>query len=80
MNDDISRIPEFLIESCHTLGLNEQELRRLLIEQHASQRLGLVWEHDLIARDKALNADVVLPRLDPALSCQGDGASAAATR
>lgn len=56
-------------------GLNEQELRRLLIEQHASQRLGLNWEHDLIARDRALNADVVLPRLDPALSCQGDGAS-----
>ncbi len=56
-------------------GLNEQELRRLLIEQHASQRLGLNWEHDLIARDRALNADVVLPRLDPALSCQGGGAS-----
>lgn len=54
-------------------GLNAQELRRLLIEQHANQRLGLHWEHDLIARDKALNADVVLPRVDHELSCRGAG-------
>ncbi len=54
-------------------GLNAQELRRLLIEQHANQRLGLNWEHDLIARDKALNADVVLPRVDHELSCRATG-------
>ena len=54
-------------------GLNEQELRRQLIEQHANQRLGLNWEHDLIARDKALNAEVVLPRLVGDLSCLGAG-------
>ena len=49
--------------------LNEHELRRLLIEQSTRQKLGLNWEHNAIERDKALNANVVLPRLVEKLSC-----------
>lgn len=49
-------------------GLNEHQLRRLLIEHLTKQKVGLNWEHSLIERDQALNADVVLPRLDPELS------------
>lgn len=44
---------------------NEHELRRLLIEQLTRQKVGLYWESDSIARDTALNADVVLPRRIP---------------
>lgn len=54
--------------------MNEHELRRLLLEQHSRQKMGLYWEHSAIERDKALNADVVLPRLVPALSHPGSGA------
>lgn len=53
-------------------NLNEHELRRLLVEQLTKQKLGLVWEHNAIERDRALNADVVLPRLREDLSCSGD--------
>jgi adenine-specific DNA-methyltransferase len=52
-------------------GLNEQELRRLLVETLSSRKLGLNWEHDSIERDRALNSSVVLPRLNEALSFRG---------
>lgn len=45
-------------------GLNEQELRRLLIEHLSSRKLGLHWESSAIERDRALNSDVVLPRVN----------------
>lgn len=54
-------------------SLNEHELRRLVIEHMTQQKLGLVWEHNAIERDKSLNADVVLPRLHEDLSCRGSG-------
>jgi len=44
-------------------GLNEQQLRRLLVEHLTKQKLGLYWEASAIERDAALNADLVLPRL-----------------
>jgi adenine-specific DNA-methyltransferase len=43
--------------------LNEQQLRRLLVEHLTKQKLGLYWEASAIERDAALNADLVLPRL-----------------
>ncbi|MFO0465659.1 MAG: site-specific DNA-methyltransferase, partial [Burkholderiales bacterium] len=46
-------------------GLNAAQLRRLLVEHLTKQKLGLYWESNAIARDLALNADVVLPRLVP---------------
>jgi adenine-specific DNA-methyltransferase len=49
--------------------LNEQQLRRLLAEHLTSRKLGLVWEADLIARDRAVNANIVLPRLVTDASC-----------
>jgi adenine-specific DNA-methyltransferase len=48
--------------------LNEDELRRELTEILTRQKLGLVWEHSAIERDRATNQDVVLPRLDSRLS------------
>ncbi len=48
--------------------MNEEELRRELASILTRQRLGLVWEHSAIERDRALNADVILPHLDHALS------------
>ncbi|MDD4928976.1 MAG: site-specific DNA-methyltransferase [Gallionella sp.] len=50
-------------------GLNEQQLRRLLVEHLTRQKLGLYWEASAIERDAALNADLVLPRLVEELSC-----------
>ncbi|MFM8331575.1 MAG: site-specific DNA-methyltransferase, partial [Candidatus Methylumidiphilus sp.] len=44
-------------------GLNAQQLRRLLAEHLTRRKLGLYWEASAIARDAALNANVVLPRL-----------------
>lgn len=44
------------------------QLRRLLTELLTRQKLGLYWESDSLERDKALNADIVLPRLVPELS------------
>lgn len=52
-------------------NLNEHELRNWLVKELTKQKLGLVWEHDHIARDKALNEDVVLPVLNESLSCLG---------
>lgn len=43
--------------------LNEQQLRRLLVEHLTRQKLGLYWEANAIERDQALNANLVLPRL-----------------
>ena len=43
--------------------LNEQQLRRLLVEHLTKQKLGLYWEANAIERDDALNANLVLPRL-----------------
>jgi adenine-specific DNA-methyltransferase len=57
-------------------GLNEQELRRLLVEHWTERKLGLRWEADLIARDAALNADRVLPRLVTEWSHRPDGMAA----
>lgn len=53
--------------------LNAPELRRLLTEQLTKQKLGLTWERDAIAHDRALNADVVLPRLLPEVSHTPEG-------
>jgi len=49
--------------------LNEQQLRRLLVEHLTKQKLGLYWEASAIERDVALNADLVLPRLVEEWSC-----------
>jgi len=46
--------------------LSAPELRRLLAEHLTRQKLGLYWERDAIAHDRALNADVV--RADAALA------------
>ncbi|MBS0609609.1 MAG: site-specific DNA-methyltransferase [Proteobacteria bacterium] len=56
--------------------LNAEELRRLLTEQLTRQKLGLYWERDAIAHDRALNADLVLPRLVPEYSHTPDGCTA----
>ncbi len=53
--------------------LNAEQLRRLLVEQLTRQKLGLYWESDAIARDAALNANVVLPRRVPGASHAPDG-------
>lgn len=57
-------------------GLNEAELRRLLVEHLTKRKLGLQWEHSAIERDKALNSDVVLPRLNEGLSQRNQDAKA----
>ncbi len=56
--------------------LNAEELRRLLTEQLTRQKLGLYWERDAIAHDRALNADLVLPRLVPEYSHTPEGCTA----
>lgn len=43
--------------------LNAQQLRRLLVEHLTEKKLGLYWESNAIERDAALNANIVLPRL-----------------
>ena len=48
--------------------LNAPQLRRLLVEHLTQQKVGLYWESSSIARDSALNANVVLPRLVPSAS------------
>lgn len=59
MNDTLlSRLPT----------LNEDELRRELAELLTNQKLGLTWEHSAIERDRALNAQIVLPRLAAEIS------------
>ncbi len=62
----------------NTLGddlasLNEHELRRLVVEMRTRQKLGLVWENNAIERDRSLNNDVVLPRLNADLSVRAQG-------
>lgn len=44
--------------------LNAQQLRRLLVEQLTQKKLGLNWESNAIDRDAALNANIVLPRIN----------------
>ena len=57
---DTTRAANLLAQLDH---LNEQQLRRLLVEHLTRQKLGLYWEANAIERDAALNADLVLPRL-----------------
>lgn len=45
--------------------MSATELRRVLAEHLTQQKLGLYWERNAIEHDKALNANVVLPRLVP---------------
>jgi len=52
--------------------MNEQELRRVLVEHLSKKKLGLVWESSAIVRDQALNSDVILPELVDELSCFND--------
>lgn len=49
--------------------MNEQELRRVLVEHLSKKKLGLVWESGAIATDQALNSEVILPELVGELSC-----------
>lgn len=49
-------------------SLSPEELKRQLIYRLAQQKLGLVWEHDQIARDQALNENIVLPEMCEDLS------------
>jgi adenine-specific DNA-methyltransferase len=49
--------------------LNEQQLRRLLVEHLTKQKLALYWVANAIERDAALNADLVLPRMEEEWSC-----------
>ena len=46
-------------------NLDAHTLRRLLAEHLTRQKLGLYWESNAIARDAALNANIVLPRVVP---------------
>lgn len=48
--------------------LTPQELKRYLAQELTRKKLGLVWETDLIERDQAINANIVLPVLSPAIS------------
>lgn len=54
-------------------SLSAPELRRLLAEHLTRQKLGLYWERNAIEHDKALNANVVLPRLVPEWSQTPEG-------
>ena len=45
--------------------MSATELRRVLAEHLTQQKLGLYWERNTIAHDKALNENIVLPRLVP---------------
>ncbi len=53
--------------------MSAPELRRLLTEHLTRQKLGLYWERDAIEHDKALNANIVLPRLVPDWSHTPEG-------
>lgn len=55
--------------------LTTQELKRYLVQELTRKKLGLVWEADLIERDSALNANMVLPQVDESLSLFTDGSS-----
>jgi adenine-specific DNA-methyltransferase len=56
-------------------SLTPQEMKRLLIEKLATQKLGIVWENNSLKRDEALNAEVILPKLVPELSVQAGAGS-----
>ena len=56
--------------------LSAPELRRMLAEHLTGRKLGLTWERDAIAHDRALNADVVLPRVVPEWSHTPQGCTA----
>lgn len=43
--------------------LSPQELKRYLVQELTQKKLGLTWETDLIERDKALNSDLVFPKV-----------------
>ncbi len=62
----------------HLDHLNAAQLRRLLVEQLTRQKLGLYWESDSLDRDRALNENVVLPRVVPELCHRAAGEPAAA--
>ncbi|WP_300440505.1 site-specific DNA-methyltransferase [Zoogloea sp.] len=51
--------PSLLSELEH---LSKEQLRRLLSDHLTRRKLGLYWESDAIARDAALNANLVFPR------------------
>jgi adenine-specific DNA-methyltransferase len=53
--------------------MSATELRRVLAEHLTQQKLGLYWERNAIDHDKALNANVVLPRLVSEWSHTPDG-------
>lgn len=48
--------------------MTPDEIKRVLVHELTNKPLGLVWEADLIERDRALNSNVVLPELVPAQS------------
>ena len=39
-------------------GLNEHQLRSLLVKHLTERKLGLRWEADLIERDAGINAEI----------------------
>jgi len=69
---DTTRAANLLAQLDH---LNEQQLRRLLVEHLTKQKLGLYWEANAIERDAAMNADVVLPSLVEEWSCRPEAMS-----
>lgn len=56
-------------------GYTSGEMKRLLVDLLTRQRLGLYWERDLVAQDRALNENHVILTLDGG---QGSGASCGA--
>ena len=61
---DASSLPQSAPSKLEHLDqLNAAQLRRLLVEQLTRQKLGLYWESDSLDRDRALNENVVLPRV-----------------
>ena len=63
---DASSLPQSAPSKLEHLDhLNAAQLRRLLVEQLTRQKLGLYWESDSLDRDRALNENVVLPRVAP---------------
>jgi adenine-specific DNA-methyltransferase len=54
------------VDPFHALeGLTAEELKRIVVNYQTRQPLGLYWERDLIAADKALNADNVVLDMIP---------------
>jgi len=52
--------------------LSHQELKQYLAEELTRKRLGLSWEADLIERDRAINSNTVLPKIDLEISRLSD--------